>query len=88
MGPWDGWHMGGGWLAMLLGGLLLILFWIAVIALAFFAVRRIARSGQTSGISGNRVVREVDALEILKQRYARGEISREEYQVMKQDLES
>jgi putative membrane protein len=88
MGPWDGWHMGAGWLGMLLGGLLLILFWVAVIALAFYAIRRIAHSGQTSGVSGNRSIHEEDALEILKQRYARGEISREQYQEMKQDLES
>lgn len=71
-GYWDGWtpwHMGG-WLMMLL-------FWIAVIAFAVWMVR---------GMSGARSREEPTALEILKQRYARGEIDKTEFEQKKKDL--
>jgi putative membrane protein len=43
----------------------------------------LARSGSRAGSS-----RGDDALEILRQRYARGEIDREEYERMREDLQS
>jgi putative membrane protein len=55
------------------GGMLLIaVFWIAVIALIFWGLISISRI--------QRSVSEPDAQEILKRRYARGEISREEFE--------
>lgn len=83
---WPG-HMGGfGWGSYLLGGLLMLLFWGGIIALAFFAIRGIAGSvNRTSGQSESDSDR---SMEILKERYARGEIDREQFQKMKSDLES
>lgn len=62
-------------------------FWILIILVGlFFVVRWLARS------SGVRQIPFLQAggtgpLDILKQRYARGEIDRDEFERMKQDLE-
>ncbi len=50
-----------------------VLFWVAVAALLYYAL-------------AGREHREKDALEVLRQRYARGEISREEYLRTKEDI--
>ena len=85
---------GVGWLG-LLGILVVILFWILVIALAFFAVRALLRSTNTPNDRNYppdhltaRPGGSSAALDILKERYARGEITRDEYQAMRRDLES
>jgi len=56
------------------------LFWIALIIAGFFLIR-----GNLSGNSSNQKT-DQSALEILKQRYARGEISKDEFDRMKKDL--
>jgi putative membrane protein len=86
---WHGWDMGFGWGGWLIGGLVMLLFWGGVIAVAFFAIRALMRSGggQAEG-SGSQLRGGDSALGILQKRYARGEISREEYLEMKQDLET
>ncbi len=78
MGPW----MMGGFGTMFLMPVL----WIAIIGLIVWAVVvAVRRSGGTeSGGSTGRT--EDSALEILKQRYARGEIDKEEYEARKKDL--
>ena len=58
---------GFGWLGMLV----MALFWIGVIVLIVWGLTHVFSTRQP------RV--ELDAAEILKQRYARGEISREEF---------
>ncbi len=65
---------------MMLFGLLFPVLLIAALACAFGR-----RPGQTAnyGSFGNRQT----PLDVLKERYARGEISREEYEVMRQDLQ-
>lgn len=65
-----GFGMGGG------GGLFMVVFWVAVLAGVFFLVRALVRSGSRG--EGSR--REETADEILKKRYAGGEISREEFE--------
>jgi len=67
---------GLGW--MLMGGVFMILFWVAVILLIIWLYRQI------TGAQG--VVQADSALEILKQRYAKGEIGKEEFERMKKDL--
>ncbi len=74
--PWDGWgHMGGGW-AWLWGGFMM-LFWVGLIALVVWLVART--------VSGSRPATRPElsgldrARDILSERYARGEISTEEY---------
>ncbi len=76
---WD--HMGyygWGW-GMGIG---MLLFWALLIAAVVLLVR------YTAGGGGVDRGREKSALDILKERYARGEIEREEFEQKKRDLES
>ena len=56
-----------GWLGMLT----MLLFWVGVVALVIWGVSNLFSTRQPGP--------EIDAVEIVRQRYARGEISREEY---------
>lgn len=81
MGPgmmnW-GYGMGWGW------SIIMLAFWIAVIAGIIFLIRWVVLSTDR-----RRETRAEDsALEILRQRYARGEINKEEFEQRKKDLES
>jgi len=69
-------HDGMGWW-MLFGGLLWLLFWGAIIYLLASMIRD-NRGGQRE--------QRTDPLEIAKSRYARGEISREEFETITKDL--
>lgn len=71
-----GWGWGGMWLGI-------ALFWGLVAAAVVMLVRYSMRYGDAGGRE-----REKSALDILKERYARGEIGREEFQQKKQDMES
>jgi len=76
MGDWGGgwgWGMGFGWIFM-------ILFW-ALIILGIVALAKWVFSA-AAGSSDKR------PLEILKERYARGEITRDQYEQMRRDLDS
>ena len=87
--------MGGGmdwgWGWMFSGGLMMVLFWGVLIALVVLAVRGL--TGGASGTNRNtdvattRRAAEPPPLEILQARYARGEISREEYETVRRDLQ-
>ena len=61
------------------GWLMMPLFWGGIILLVVWLVREV--SGTNSSQSHR-------ALEILKERYAKGEISREEFEAKKKDLTS
>ncbi len=74
-------HMNGGgwgWSGMWLG---MLLFWGIGIAV-FLALVKYARGADRSGERP----REKSALDILKERYARGEIGRDEFEQKKRDL--
>jgi putative membrane protein len=58
---------GMGWL----GILTMLLFWVGVLALVFWGVSNVFPTRQ--------LTTETDAVEIVRRRFARGEISREEY---------
>jgi len=61
----------------------MFLLWGVLIALAVWAVTRLfPRHGRSSDLDEQ----ELGAEEILARRYARGEISREEYELMKRDI--
>jgi putative membrane protein len=79
---------GFGWGGMIFGGLLMLLFWGVVIALVVFVVRALSRpgSGQATPSAGAPGQARDQALEILRERYARGEISKDEFNSMRQDL--
>jgi putative membrane protein len=80
MGPgMIGWGYGMGWLGMIF----MIAFWIAVIVGIIFLIRWLVVS---TGSKGQRTSAEESPLEILKRRYARGEIDKEEFEQKKKDL--
>ncbi len=79
-------YSGYGWWMWIAGGLMMLLFWAVVIALAFFAIRAVIRSGGRSSGTTQSINRNQAPLDILKERYARGEITREEYMNMRSDL--
>jgi putative membrane protein len=66
------------------GGLLMILFWGVLIFGAVWVIRSLFPGG--TNIFSQSQDREESPKEILDRRYARGDISREEYERMKQDL--
>jgi putative membrane protein len=79
--PWDwGWHpMWGMWGAWGIGMMLIMLvFWVLVIAGLVLGLRWLATQG--------REPRSDVALGILRQRYARGEINKDEFEAKKRDL--
>jgi len=81
-GMMGGYGMGyGGWL----WGILMIAFWVAVIVGIIFLIRWLAVSarGQERGVP-----REDDAMEILRRRFASGEINKEEFEEKKKALRS
>ncbi|MBI2953415.1 MAG: SHOCT domain-containing protein [Chloroflexi bacterium] len=64
----------------MLGPGLMILFWVGVAVLLVWAI------GTAIPSRSSTVVREPSPLEILQQRYARGEISREEFETARKAL--
>ncbi len=80
------WGNGWGWEGMLFGGLMMLLFWGGLIALTVVLLRGLAGSGSRPSPDRDRPAE--SALDILKKRYARGEISQAEYQQMRRDLEA
>jgi putative membrane protein len=70
----------------LLGGLLMLLFWVVLIVGAVWLVRAIFWNGRRRDWAAQPVEKTQTPLEILAQRYARGEITRDQYEIMKQDL--
>ena len=70
------WHDGFGWFGF--AGLWMVLFWGALIGFGVWAVIRFSkRDGSES---------KVNHIEIAKERYAKGELSKEEFEQLKKDL--
>ena len=76
------WHEGMGWW-MLFGGFWMIVFWGGIIALIVWGITRLTRGGGSP--SGGK---KSEAFDIARERYARGEISKEEFDQIKRDLTS
>lgn len=73
-----GWGYGMGWF----GFIPMVAFWLAVIVAVVFLIRWLIKPR-----AGEQWARSEDsALEILKRRYARGEINKEEFEEKKKDL--
>ena len=85
---WPGHGWGYNWGMMLVGGLFMLLFWGGVIALAVFAIRAFTRSDRSPDQGVSAPPRAQTPLEVLQQRYARGELTREEYLEIRRDLET
>ena len=73
---YEGWGIGNmmGWFG---GGIMMVAFWVLLIALIVWVIREIG--GKNSRSNSN-------ALEILKERYAKGEIDKKEFEEKKKDL--
>jgi len=71
------WDSGMGWW-MAFGGLWMVIFWGGLIALIVWGITRLSRR---NGYAPKR-----EPMEVVKERYARGEISREEFEQLKRDL--
>jgi len=85
IGDWQGYYgygmmggsFGGMWIIM---PILMVVFW----GLVIWGLIALFRSTSRSGDSGS--LPQESALELLKKRYARGEISKEEFEEKKKDL--
>ncbi len=76
MGPWMMGGFGFGWL--------MPIFWIFILGLIIWVV--IALTQGVGSTRGKGSVNQISTLEILKDRYARGEISKEEFADKRKDL--
>jgi len=76
---WHGYYFGGGWWMMGLG----MLFWGLVIALAVWAVARLSGGARHGGSETHGEA----PLDLLKTRYAKGEIDQAEYERVKKHLQ-
>jgi putative membrane protein len=77
--------MGYSWGSWLVGGLIMLLFWGGLIALVVFSIRAFTganRNKPTQTPSGE------TALDILKRRYAQGEIDQAEYEAIRRDIKT
>jgi putative membrane protein len=72
-------NFGGGWW-MLGGGILMVLFWAALTGLVIWGVIRLTRH------TGSNATTKQSPFDIAKERYAKGEINKEQYEQIKKDL--
>ena len=82
MGP-GGWHGGWGWGHMVFGSFMMLLFLAAVVAAVVAVVRWTGGSSERREPSSPS-----QALAILEERFARGEIDREEFEERRRTLTS
>ncbi len=73
-------HEGAGWW-MLYGGIAMVIFWVLIITLVVWIIRAL-----TTHEHRDRGPERRDPLDIAKERYAKGEISKEEFDRIKKDL--
>jgi putative membrane protein len=71
-------HDGAGWW-MVFGGIMMVLFWGGLIALVVWGINRMTRRGGNLARKG--------PLDIARERYARGEISKDQFEQLKKDLD-
>ena len=74
-------HEGMGWW-MVFGGILTVLFWAGIIALVVWAISALARRDGSRPPSASKQ----DPLDIARKRYAKGEITKDEFGQMKKDI--
>jgi putative membrane protein len=79
----DYWHYGWGWGHMIFGSVMMIVFWGGIILAIVLAVRWL---GGDSARRGGSQPRTKEPLDILHERFARGEIDKEEFEERKRLL--
>ncbi|MEP7216051.1 MAG: SHOCT domain-containing protein [Anaerolineaceae bacterium] len=76
---WDGDHMDGwGWGAWVMMSILMVLFWSTVVVIVLWLVRSQALHSHPEG--------KASPLDLARERYARGEISHEEFERIRENL--
>lgn len=84
---YGGWGMGPGMMGWgnmgWFGPIFMVIFWVLLIVLIVLLIRWLLSSGHAGNQDSGRGE---SALEILKKRYARGEIDKEEFETKKKDL--
>lgn len=78
------WHDGMGWGWMLFGGLWMLVFWAVIITLVVWGIKKVTERGGSSA----KLPEKPTPLDIAKERYAKGDISREQFEQIKKDLHS
>jgi len=87
-GMMNGFGFGGfGWIGLILNLVLTISLVVGIVVMVVWLVRRFTLSQQGSAISPYQTDTQPTPREILQTRYARGEITRDEYQQMLSDLD-
>jgi uncharacterized membrane protein len=74
--------MGGFGIFGIISAILHVLFWVAIIYLIFTAIKKL----NVKDVPKTPIEAKDSSIQILKERYARGEISEEEYKKMKANL--
>jgi putative membrane protein len=74
------WHEGMGWW-MMFGGIWMLVFWGLIIALVVWGLRKLTERRDSGATTGR-----PHPLDIAKERYAKGEISKEEFDQIKKNL--
>lgn len=75
------WHEGMGWW-MMFGVIWMLVFWGVIIALVVWGIKKLTERGG----SGSSNTQRRDPLDIAKERYAKGEIAKEEFDRIQKDL--
>ena len=70
-------HDGMGWW-MAFGGIWMVIFWGGLIALIVWGIKKLTERGDSS--------QKRNALDIARERYAKGEIPKEEFEQLRKDL--
>ena len=87
-GRYSGWHMGrwmmGGWGTGWFGMIFMIIFWGLIIFGLVALIRWLIQNTSSKAHSG--IDTGSKAIDILKERYGRGEINRDEFESMQKDL--
>ena len=73
--------MGYGFGMGIFGGLMMLIFWVLIIVALVYLIKWLARQAKEDG------PKEDTALDLLKKRYAKGEISKEEFEEKKKDIQ-
>lgn len=76
------WHFDGtmgGW--SIFGGIMMIVFWVVIIALVVWWIKKLSEKNPDSKNEDKH-----DPIDVAKQRYAKGEITKVEFEQLKRDL--
>ena len=80
------WDNSFGWTGMIFGALMMLIFWGGAITVVVLLVRGLTGPRQPIDTGGSSTAAHAKPLDILKERYAKGEITKAEYEEMQREL--